>query len=262
MGLVSMVPKLFNYTTRAVKASPYIIFGNSANTFVNAVKNAPVKDALKIGGRAVEAEIAATKAVSGGVFKQAWTALKSAPKVIGTSTKAGYRAASIAGKGFFGKLAGAAKGLFRGIGKKMPLIGNVLLVACELPNIITATKEQGIGAGLAETVKAGARLGGAALGAAIGSAICPGIGSLIGWIAGEWLTGKVTGKTYTEKKAEAEQQAMEELAQLQQQQTSSQIPFTGTPYSNPYGMTNPMYDTTNPYANDIMMQQMQFNTIA
>lgn len=265
MGLVSMVPKLFNYTTRAVKASPYVIFGNGANTFVNAVKNAPVKDAFKVGGRAVEAEIAATKAAHGGFLKHAGKSLLEAPKVIGSSAKTGWQAAKAAGKGFFGKLAGGTKGFFKGIGKKMPLIGNVLLVACELPNIISATKEQGIGTGIKETVKAGARLGGAAIGAAIGSAICPGIGSLIGWVAGEWLTGKVVGKTYSEQKAEAEEKAQEELAalqQMQQQTQTGQIPFQGNPYNNPYGMTNPMYGYADPYANDIMMQNLNFNQIA
>lgn len=263
MGLVSLVPKLFNYTKRAVKVYPSVVFGDGAHTFVNAAKNAPLKDALKAGGKAVEAQVAAQKALKGSFLKQAWASLKSAPKVIGTSTKAGYRAASMAGKGFFGKLAGATKGLFKGIGKKMPLIGNILLVASYIPNIVTATKEQGIGQGVKETLKSAAGLGGAAIGAAIGSAICPGIGSLIGWFAGEWLTSKVVGKSYTEKKAEAEEKAQEELAQLQQQQTSSQIPFMGAnPYaSNPYA-GNPLYDTTNPYANDIMMQQVKFNTLA
>ena len=75
------------------------------------------------------------------------------------------------------------------LAKKMPLIGNLMLIAFELPNIIKATKEQGIGQGIAEVAKAGSRLGGAALGAAIGSAFGP-IGSLVGWVAGEWLTGK------------------------------------------------------------------------
>ena len=31
------------------------------------------------------------------------------------------------------------------------------------------------------------------------------------------------------------------------------------PYN--YGMTNPMEDYSNPYANDIMMQGMKFNTV-
>ncbi|MGN0030774.1 MAG: hypothetical protein ACI37Q_02325 [Candidatus Gastranaerophilaceae bacterium] len=282
MSLISGVSRLINYTTRAAKVSPYIIFGNGAHTLVNAMKNAPVKDALKIGGKAVEAEVQATKALHGGLFKHAWTALKTTPSVIAKSTKAGYRAASIAGKGFFGKLAGSAKGLFRGIGKKMPLIGNLMLIGFELPNIITATKEQGIGTGVTETLKAGARLGGASIGAAIGTAVCPVVGSLIGWVAGEWLTSKIVGKSYTEKKAEEEAKLQEELAFLQQEQGNAQVPFTGnttqlnteainnvplTNPNNPYGMSsNPfsMMETpynmmSNPYANDIMMQNLQLD---
>ena len=188
MSLVSMIPRVFkaaqkgaNYAYRGLKASPYVIFGDSAHTFVKAVKDAPVKDALKVGGRAVEAEIKAAKAVHGNFLKHAWTSIKEAPKVIGSSTKAGYTAAKAAGKS---GILGGVKGFFKGIGKKMPLIGNALLVAFELPNIIKATKEQGIAAGVKETVKAGARLGGAAIGAAIGASVAGPIGGIAGWIAG------------------------------------------------------------------------------
>ncbi len=263
MGLVTMIPKLFNYGKRAVKAYPYMVFGNSSHTFVNAVKNAPVKDALKIGGRAVEAEIAATKAAQGGFFKAALKSVKNIPRTLAVYTKRGSRLAKAAGKS---GIWGGIKGFFKGVGKKMPLIGNILLVASYVPNIITATKEQGIGAGVKETLKSAAGLGGAAIGAAVGGLLGP-VGSLVGFVAGEWLTSKIVGKSYTEKKAEQEQKAQEELAALQQYQQQqaqmgAQIPFQG---SNPY-MSNPYaydpYGAANPYANDIMMQQMPFNIIA
>ena len=63
----------------------------------------------------------------------------------------------------------------------MPLIGGTLFALSEVPNIFKATKENGVVAGITETVKAGIRLtgwtGGAAVGAALGS-IVPGVGTL------------------------------------------------------------------------------------
>ncbi len=276
MGLVSgigkvftsYIPKTVNYGYRAVKVSPDIIFGKGADTFVKAAGKVTkgageswltaMGRAVKEGGKAVESSVAATKAVKGGFFKQAFGSLRNTPKVIRQSIKDG----AAASKGL-GKIWGGTKGLFKGIGKKMPLIGNLMLIAFELPNIIKATKEQGIGQGIAEVAKAGSRLGGAALGAAIGSAFGP-IGSLVGWVAGEWLTGKIVGKSYSEKVAEAEQKQAEAIAMQQEimnqmgVQPTAQPPFTGNTQM-PNLMSN-FNDYSNPYANDIMYQQ--FNTVA
>lgn len=170
------------------------------------------------------------------------------------------KAAKAAGKGFFGQATAGVKGLFKGLGKNMPFLAAASTLLFELPNIWTATKEQGIGQGVKEVGKAGARLAGGAAGAAIGSAICPGIGTMVGWFVGDWLTGKVVGKSYSEKKAEAEEALAQ--AQAQAMQPQPQIPFQGNPYNNPYAMTNPMYDYNSPYANDIMMQNINFNQLA
>lgn len=252
---------------RIINILPEAILGNGAEVAGKAMR-ATKGSALtrgKAGFKALEADIAAKKLSQGGFFKRVTTNLGRIPSL----TKAGARAAKIAGKNQF---LGGLKGLFKGLGKNMPFIAAASTILFELPNIWTATKEQGIGQGVKEIAKAGTRLAGGAAGAAIGSAICPGIGTIVGWMAGEWLTSKVVGKTYTEQKAEAEMKAQEELAAMQEaQQQQYQPPFTGTdPYSNPYGynpygMTNPMYDYgafSNPFADDIMMQGMNFNTLA
>ncbi len=265
MGLVSMIPKtrVFNYAKRIANVTPEMMLGTGSDLIGEAARN--TKGSLytkaKAGFLALEEDLKLKKKTEGGFFKRLFNNLKSTPKDISTATKEGYNAAKAAGKN---KIWGGIKGLKNGIVKKMPFIGAILTIAFELPNIWTATKEQGIGQGLKEVGKAGSRLAGGAIGAAIGSAICPGIGSLIGWIAGDWLTSKVVGKSYTEQKMDAELQA-QELAQQQAQQTQ-QTAFTGNPYETE--MTNPMYGygyndmSGNPYADDIMMQQLNFNTLA
>ena len=262
MGLVSILPKVMGYGKRIAKVMPEAILGNGAEFVgknMRATKGSLFTKA-KAGFKALETDIAAKKLAHGGFFKRITAHLGKIPEL----TKVGARAAKIKGKS---TILGGMKGFFKGLGKNMPFLAAATTLLFELPNIWTATKEQGIGQGVAEVAKAGTRLAGGAAGAAIGTALLPGIGSFLGWIAGEWLTSKVVGKTYTEKKAEAEEQllAMEEQAQQAQQapQMGPQTPFTGTPnYNpygyNPYGMTNPMFNYANPYSDDIMMQQLNF----
>jgi hypothetical protein len=280
--LTTYLPKAVKYGYRGVKASPYIIFGKGADEFVRAAGTVSkaaneswitaAMKAIKAGGKAVEA----TK--KGNIFVEGWKALKSTPRTIALYAKKGGVEAGLKGSN---KILGNIKGVFKGLGKKMPLIGNLMLVGFELPNIIKAVKEQGIGQGLVEVGKAGARLTGASLGAAIGSAICPGIGSLVGWVAGEWIVNKFIGKSYSGKIAENEEKAkeeMERLAELQQAQQQTQVQQTAPQTSNismQGGTTYPQYNTTtnpfnsfnlnqysNPYANDIMMQQINFDKLA
>ena len=162
--VVTSVPKVFNYTRRLVKASPYIMFGEAANAGAKAAtavtKTADMsiaqylKNVVKAGGKGIEANIAEVKSVTGaGFLKSMWTSIREVPSVIGGSIKAEVEAA----KGL-GKIWAGVKGLGKGIGQKLPLIGNLMLIAFELPNIFKATIEKGIGQGLIETVKAGARL--------------------------------------------------------------------------------------------------------
>ena len=135
-------------------------------------------------------------------FKSGWT---------GAVTKTGAKA------GFFGKLAGACK---KGLGGKGTLFGALLLAAFEIPNIVRATKDQGLGQGALEAAKGAAKLGGFTLGSAIGAALLapiPGgsiIGMIVGGLAGDWLVSKIVGKSYSEKKAEEEEKMQNTLAYM------------------------------------------------
>lgn len=141
-------------------------------------------------------------------FKDMGKLITSTPKELNTAWKSG--------SGFFSK----CKALGKPLAKRVPLLGNALLLAFELPNICSAFKEEGLTGGLKETGKAGAKLAAASAGAAIGTALFPGagsiIGGIIGWTAGEWLMSKIVGKSYTEKKEE-------QLAQSNQMQNQSQM---------------------------------------
>lgn len=135
----------------------------------------------------------------GGFWKSQLEAIKTAPKVIGDCITDGGKAAELAGKS---KFWGQTKGLFKGLGKRMPLIGSILIVATELPNIVKATANEGLVSGAAEVVKAGARLGGGMLLGTIGAALGGPIGSIVGYMIGDWITSKIVGKSYSEKIAE------------------------------------------------------------
>ena len=283
MGLIGKVthyvPKLYNYTKRLVKASPYIIFEDAAQGGAKAAaavtKTADMtvfqylKNMIKAGGKGIEKSIETTKgAVGKNFFKASWKSIKEIPSVIGASVKAEAKAAT-----GLGKIWAGTKGFFKGVGKKLPLIGNLMLVAFELPNIIKATKEKGIGQGVAEAAKAGARLTGASILSAVGTTVAGPIGGIAGFIIGDWLTSKIVGKSYTEKVEQEKQKDEEALERVQQMQQEGRLPqqatqvtqtpaFTGNPYNNAY-QSNPFgYDNfSNPYADDMFMQGMRFNAL-
>lgn len=203
MGILSIGAKLFKYGKRALNVAPELVLGTGSEKLGAAMRSTKgsIFTKAKAGAIALEKDVA-KKAISGGFFKRTLKNLISTPKSLLNGAKAGARAARIAGKSSF---LGGLSGIIKAGSKKMPFIGALLTIGFELPNIIKAGKEKGIGAALAETGKAGSRLLGGAIGAAIGSAICPGIGSFIGYMVGDWLTGKVVGKSYTEEQEEAQE---------------------------------------------------------
>lgn len=266
-SISASAPKVYDYAKRIVRTIPDAVLGNGSEVAGSAIKTE--KGSLfqkgKAGFRALE------KMQESGSF---WSRTTANLGLIKSMPLEAAQAAKAAGKNIFVQIGAGTKGLFKGLGKNMPFIAAASTLLFELPNIWKATKEQGIGQGVAEVGKAGARLvGGAAL-AAVGSAICPGIGTMVGWFVGDWLTSKIVGKSYSEKKAEAEEKAQEALAQAQAQQqtanvaqTYNQTAFQGNNPFNQFnlGMSNPMQNYNNynnPYDNDIMMQQMNFNTLA
>ncbi|MBR6721973.1 hypothetical protein IKL64_00795 [bacterium] len=291
------ISAIFSGLKRVAKVLPDLVLGNGAETAGQAIR-ATIKNkgsifqAAKEGVKATEKLSVAANGAKIGFF----TRITSNIGRISSLTKAGIRAGG-AKAGFFGKILGGTKGFFKGLGKNMPLIGALMMIAFEIPNVVKASKEQGIGQGVKEIAKAGARLCGGGVGAAIGSAICPGIGTMIGWIAGEWLTSKVVGKSYSEKVAEAEYEAQLAAEQAQQQgyvpqeqvvypqetvayQPAQQPTFQGNPYQQqtPYpqgAVTNPFEEilnnnaTSNPYggntfgySGDLFAQNINFAQLA
>jgi|GEM_PF-784879 len=302
-----------HYAQRGLKMYPEFVFGTGHEVFANTLKKSykGVKGAngqytggqgfknfwqqFKDAGKAAEAHNKANIARNGGFFKNTWKQVSTTPAKVSQGWRVGGKLADKAGKTGAGKFWAQSKGALKGLGKRMPLIGSLLMVAFELPNIVKATKEKGLITGLGETAKAGARLGGAFLGAAIGQALIPipVVGSLIGFIAGEWLTSKIVGKSYSEKKAEEEAKVQEQMAAMQQQQAvpnpfNQNIPFNGQAENTTAtgNVTNPQMQQmpympnltqaelmqlqkalygggyTNPMDEDIMARGMKLNGIA
>ena len=149
-----------------------------------------------------------------------WKSLKTSATTLPRDISASWKGAT----GIWAK----SKGVLKQLGKRMPLIGSVLTVAFELPNIFSAFKDKGLVGGLVETTKSGSRLVGFMGGMAIGQALIPipVVGGIIGGMLGDWLVSKVVGKSYSEKKAEAEEQQQQAMAQAMQQQ-GMQMPQVG-----------------------------------
>ncbi len=261
-GITSVAKSVYKYGKQILKATPELTFGTSAEAVGKGMRAAyksgsSLSEVAKVGLKGIN-----NAANKGNFLSKMCGNLKNLIPDISSSIQAGKRLATIKGKS---SLWGTFKGLTKGVGKKLPFIFAALMLVGEVPNIIKATKEKGIIQGLKETIKPAVRLVGAGLGSAIGSAICPGIGSLVGWVAGEWLAGKIVGKSYSEKKAEAEEQlAQVQQAQEQQGAAMAQVPQAATPTQNPYSNYNPyMYSSfNNPYKDDIYMNQLPFNAIA
>jgi len=173
------------------------------------------------------------------------------------------------GTSTFSKLAGGSKGFFKGLGKRMPLIGTAICLLIEIPNLFKAftSKDGGVVTGTVETAKTGIKLGayagGAAAGAAIGTAIFPGVGTFIGAILGGMLTGyaadKVVGKSFTEiaeeKEAKSEGTSVANSNETPVQ-NSAQPQFQPDMY-NPVtsnGLYNPMAFNPNQFSNNPFSQ--------
>ena len=157
------------------------------------------KDALK----AVEKhEESLRKANGNSYFKAFWKQLKTIPDVFRDEWKLGGEAAKKANKSvFWGKLGGANKALM----KRMPLIGGLIAVATQIPNIISAFTD-GATTGLIETGKAVAKLGLDTAGFMVGQALIPipFVGGIIGSIVASTIGEAILGKSFSEKQAEAE----------------------------------------------------------
>lgn len=263
----SYITPLWRGTRSVADAYGHFVFGTHNEKFAELLKESVSRSNggfSGLGHKIAEAYRGAATSTTEGFFRSTWNSMKSIPGDIGKEMAE----------------TGAFKGLFKGLGKKMPLIGNLLMIAFEAPNIYRAFKDGGVGAGFKELGKSAAKLGAFAAGAALGQALIPipFVGGLIGGIAGGWIADKLLGKSFTEKKEEAEkvhkggeaenneQAAVEETEEPKKrvrqehnaQQPVAPNPFVQNPYiANPY-MQNPyqaQYGMNNPFANQGYMDQ-------
>ena len=255
MGIGAIANQGWQWVKKGGRVYGDLILGTGADTMTKKIQQSVANRAangqnyfsavgtgIKDGVKASYKHNLAQSARHGGFFKNLWHQIKTTPRLVKNGWKLGSKAAKSAGKsGFWGGI----KGAFGGIAKRMPLIGGLLMVASEIPNIWKATKEEGIGAGLKEVVKSGARVGAGMAGGAIGAALLapipvvgPIVGGILGYMLGDKVASLFTGKSYSEKK----QEEQEQLAQLQQQQQAAMQGY------NPAGGT---FDTgsTNPFSN-------------
>ncbi len=236
------ISSMGSYIKRGLKMYPDFVLGTGNEPFVkvlqDTVKNrgsqnyfSSVWEGTKKGFLASEKHNAQMVARDGSFWKSTWKALKTTPHKISQGWKVGGQLAEKAGKTGLSKFWAKTKGALGGLGKRMPLIGTLLVAVTELPNIFSAFKDLGLVGGVVETGKTGLRLGAGMTCAAIGQALLPipGVGALIGglvgYMAGDWLMSKIVGKSYSEKKAEAEEQQQQAMAQSMQQ--GAQIPQPG-----------------------------------
>lgn len=107
------------------------------------------------------------------------------------------------GLGFAGK----SKAVWGALTKRMPLIGNLITVATEVPNVYKAFKEGGFATGMAEVLKSGLKVSAFALGCAVGSSFGGLIGGMaLGFLAQKAMSGFI-GDSYTEKQEAAAEAA-------------------------------------------------------
>lgn len=215
------------------KAYANIVFGTQNEAFAEALKKSTKADGWKNFGKNLKDAYQSTKPTEG-FWASTWKSLKS----FFPDMKSGLKESV----GFFGK----TKSIFKTIGKKMPLIGNILMVAFEAPNIIRAFSEGGITTGLVETGKAALKLGGFAVGAAIGGTLGP-VGSIVGGFIGGWIADKILGKSYTEKQEE-------KLAEQKKLKTGEQNPSEHEGGKTSQASANP--NVTNPQSQNPTAQYL------
>lgn len=283
MGIGAISSRAWNYIKRGAQMAPDFVLGTGNEAFTKTLTDSFYGKIAKETGKR-----------SGGLhFKNFWTQLKNAAKeaeknnlkqitkqkgnfkylknmlyqtkTIPTRMKAGWRLgaykAGIAGKT---KWLGGLKGSIGALGKRLPLLAGLFAIAVELPNIWSATKDEGIFGGLAETAKTATRVTSGMVGGAIGAALLspipvvgPILGSIVGYMAGDALASLVTGKSHTEKKIAAQNQAKQEQQQSSFKfDTGSTNPFAqGTMTPQELAMLQMQLYGGSKYSDDFMAKQ-------
>lgn len=215
-----------------------------------------------LGGNIRDAFVAAEKGTSNTPL---WQGMKNSITSFPQDISVGWKGAA--------SLGGKLKSFCGQFGKRIPLIGSVIMVLFELPNIIEATKDKGLIAGALETVKAGGRLAVGMTCAAIGQALCPVpiAGSILGWMAGDWIYSKIFGKSYKEQKDEKTSAVKEMQAQTQEYyrgmanpqlvyNTAQQLPTNGLSSEQLLKLQQALYSSGGAYNDDVMYNR-RFNTL-
>lgn len=220
---------------RYTKAMPGFVLGTQSEYMGEVLRNSKkvnkwsnmhkqIGDAFVKGVEAHEAAVVK----NGGFFKNMWHDLTSIfPDVKSSWKSAGWMADAKKASGL-SKFWQQFKSLGKVFGKRMPLIGAVMTLAFELPNIAKASWNEGLLTGAGEAGKTAVRLSTGAIGGAIGSALIPVpfLGAMAGYIAGDFIGQLIVGKSYSEKQAEKEAKAQQQTAQEFKVDTSK-IPFCG-----------------------------------
>lgn len=266
------------YFKHGVKMAPEFVLGTGNEVFSKTMTNSfyGVKDSagkrtggkyfknfwtqFKDAAKSAEKHNLQQRRLHGGFFKNMWHQIKTVPGKVKTGWIAGSKNASKAGNI---KWWGGLKGSIGALGKRLPLLGGLFAIAVELPNIIGATKEDGIFGGAAEAAKTATRVTAGMTAGAVGAALLspipvvgPIIGSLVGYFAGDALASLVTGKSYSEKKAAKEQPA-QQTTQNTGFDTGSTNPFaqpTMTP-EQLMALQQQLYGSAGAFRDDFMAQQ-------
>lgn len=222
---------------RYTKAMPGFVLGTQSEYMGEMLRNShktqkwknmhkQIGDAFVKGVEAHETAVAK----NGGFFKNLWKDLTS---IIPDTKKEWKLAGEVAEKASKSKIWAQTKSVFKVLGKRMPLIGAVMTLAFELPNILKAGYNEGLITGAAEAGKTGVRLSTGAIGGAIGSALIPIplLGALFGYAIGDKVGQLIVGKSYSEKQV---------AKQEEQAKTAPQFNFDASKI--PFGGGNPIND--------------------
>lgn len=254
MGIGAVGSKAWNYFQRGVKVAPDFVLGTGNEVFSKTltdsfygIANAEKKRVggkhfknfwtqLKNATKEAEKHNIRQQRLHGGFWKNMVYQTKTLPRKVSTGWKVGVKSAAKANKI---KWWGGLKGSVGALGKRLPLLGGLVMIATEIPNIYRATKDNGIFGGAAEAAKSATRVTAGMVGGAICAALLspipvvgPVLGSIVGYMAGDGLASLITGKSHSEKLAEKEA-----VAEKQTQQGSGQQSFdTGT--TNPFAQAS------------------------
>ncbi len=199
----------------------------------------------------------------GGCWKILKDAFTSIPDDITKFWKEGTDAAASAGKTGLSKFWTQFKSASKVLTKRMPLVGTLMMVAFELPNIFKATKDEGCVAGAIETGKAAGKIGISTMFGAIGGALtpfCPLAGSMVGYFIGGLASEFILGKSYSAK----QEKLTKETTQTNNANNNSQNaanPFNTTSMLNTSDMTN-LFGQTPMNKDDLQRLEMAYKNYA